>query len=216
VASKSAQNEPVRAEQLEELIDQLEKTLERVKVLYEQFFLGIQKQAPTHLHTEIERKLRDLQQLQIRNTAMRYRLASLQQKLGSYNNYWRRTLRQIENGTYARNLAKIGRQAALTGEAIPDEILAAMPKRMREQVKRDRENALAAAARRTRDDDGQAAARKSATGAQILDDDDVDVDELFRAVTNDDLVEEGTRPDIFETDTPTPVASSRSREDETS
>ena len=49
-----------------------------------------------------------------------------------------------------RNLSKVGRQAARSGEAIPEEILAAMPKRMREQVKRDRENAVAMAKRRVR------------------------------------------------------------------
>ncbi|HEY6177322.1 MAG TPA: hypothetical protein VIX73_22855, partial [Kofleriaceae bacterium] len=150
MASKSAQQEPEKAEVIEELLDALDTTLDRVKVLYEQFFLGIQKQPPTYLHTDVERKLRDLAQLQIRNTALRYRFATLQQKFGSYNSYWRRTLRQIENGTYARNLSKVGRQAARTGAAVPEEILAAMPKRMREQVIRDREAALALARLRER------------------------------------------------------------------
>jgi hypothetical protein len=145
VATKSAQPEPVKAEVIEEALDALDTTLDRVKVLYEQYFLGIQKQPPTYLHTDIERKLRDVAQLQIRNTALRYRFATLQQKFGSYNSYWRRTLRQIENGTYTRNLFKIGRQAARTGADVPPEILAAMPKRMRDQVMRDREAALALA-----------------------------------------------------------------------
>src|ERR1700704_875330 len=127
------------------MLDALDTALDRVKVLYEQYFLGIQKQPPTYLHTDIERKIRDIAQLQIRNTALRYRFATLQQKFGSYNSYWRRTLRQIEAGTYTRNLSKIGRQAARTGAMVPEEILAAMPKRMREQVKRDREAALALA-----------------------------------------------------------------------
>jgi hypothetical protein len=153
VASKSAQQEPEKAEVIEEMLDALDTTLDRVKVLYEQYFLGIQKQAPSYLHTEVERKLRDLAQMQVRNTALRYRLATLQQKFGSYNNYWRRTLRQIENGTYLRSLSKVGRQAARSGAAIPEEILAAMPKRMREQVKRDRANALAIVAHRTGGED---------------------------------------------------------------
>src|ERR1700761_7092961 len=124
--------------------------MERVKTLYEQYFLGIQKQPPTFLHTDIERKLRDLTQLQIRNTGLRYRLATIQQKFGSYNSYWRRTLRQIENGTYLRNLSKIGREAIRTGAEIPEEILAAMPKRMRDQVLRDRDQAIAIAKRRSK------------------------------------------------------------------
>ncbi|HET9623562.1 MAG TPA: hypothetical protein VFP84_19455, partial [Kofleriaceae bacterium] len=145
MATKSGQPEPEKAEVVEELLDALDAALDRVKVLYEQYFLGIQKQPPTFLHTDIERKIRDIMQLQVRNTALRYRFATLQQKFGSYNSYWRRTLRQIENGTYARNLSKVGRQAARTGAAVPEEILAAMPKRMRDQVVRDREQALALA-----------------------------------------------------------------------
>jgi len=213
VASKTAQNEQEKAEVIEELLDHLDSTLDRVKVLYEQFFLGMQKQPPAHLHTDVERKLRDLTQMQIRNTALRYRFATLQQKFGSYNTYWRRTLRQIENGTYARNLAKIGRQAALTGEEIPDEILAAMPKRMREQVKRDREAVLARRALREQTDsdvdidvDDLVAvkkAQKKSDGAFHLDesDADLDMDALFRAVTNDD----GTNPDAeaFNDEAPT-------------
>jgi len=173
VATKSAQ-EPVKGEVIEELLDALDTSLDRVKVLYEQYFLGIQKQPPTFLHTDVERKIRDLAQIQIRNTALRYRFVTIQQKFGSYNSYWRRTLRQIENGTYARSLSKIGRQAARTGAAVPEEILAAMPKRMRDQVKRDREAALALARLRDKpheDPEIQAPA-----------DEDVDVDDLDRAV----------------------------------
>src|SRR5688572_8934345 len=196
------------------MLDVLDKTLDRVKVLYEQYFLGIQKQPPTFIHTDVERKIRDLAQIQIRNTALRYRYATIQQKFGSYNTYWRRTLRQIENGTYARNLQKIGRRAAQTGEDIPEEILAAMPKRMREQVRRDREAALALAKRRgdAPVDDGsvdvdlafgdsgptdkqpaldRAAAapppgRRDSRGAHVLEDDgDFDVDAFFASVTNE-------------------------------
>ncbi|HEX3764261.1 MAG TPA: hypothetical protein VHW23_36455, partial [Kofleriaceae bacterium] len=150
MASKSGQQEPEKAEVIEELLDALDTALDRVKVLYEQYFLGIQKQPPAYLHTDVERKIRDLAQIQVRNTALRYRFATLQQKYGSYNSYWRRTLRQIENGTYTRNLHKVGRQAARTGAAVPEEILAAMPKRMRDQVVRDREAALALARMRER------------------------------------------------------------------
>ncbi len=139
--------EPSTAE-VEELLETVDKNLDRVKVLYEQYFLGIQKQVPTHPHNDVERRLRDLTQMQLRSTRLRYRLVTLQQKFGSYNSYWRRTLRQIENGTYFRNLHKIGREAARTGAQVPEEILAAMPKRMRDQVVRDREQALALAARR--------------------------------------------------------------------
>ena len=147
MASKSTQ--PAKAENPEELLENVEQSLDRLRVMYEQYFLGIQKQAPGPLHTDVERKIRDLVQANLRNTALRYRFATVQQKFASYNAYWRRTVRQIENGTYARNLHKIGRQAVASGTDIPEEILAAMPKLMREQVKRDRAAAVARDARRS-------------------------------------------------------------------
>ena len=203
MALKSAQPDGDKVD-VEEVLDHIDKTLDRTKVLYEQYFLGMQKQPPTQLHTDVERRLRELQQLNIRNTGLRYRFATIQQKFGSYNSYWRRTVRQIENGTYIRNLAKISRNAAMTGEEVPEEILAAMPKRMREQVKRDREQALAAKRRREQDaydldmgdlDDAAVisnAPPKQTTpppmkgGAHLLGDEgDFDIEAFFASVTDE-------------------------------
>ncbi|MBA2538783.1 MAG: hypothetical protein H0V17_04040, partial [Deltaproteobacteria bacterium] len=46
---------------VDEALELIEKTMDRVKSLYEQYFLGIQKQPPTFIHNDLERKLRDLQ-----------------------------------------------------------------------------------------------------------------------------------------------------------
>ncbi len=207
MALKSSQPEAPKVD-IEEALDYVDKTLDRVKVLYEQYFLGMQKQPPTQIHTDVERRLRELQQLNIRNTGLRYRFATLQQKFGSYNSYWRRTVKQIENGTYIRNLAKISRHAALTGEEVPPEILAAMPKRMREQVKRDREQALAIKRRRAEaegdvdvdmgDLDDEAAVINSSppkitrpppmqkgTHAVLGDEGDFDIEAFFASVTDE-------------------------------
>ncbi|MEP6864215.1 MAG: MXAN_5187 C-terminal domain-containing protein [Deltaproteobacteria bacterium] len=206
MASKQVRGET----DVEELLDTVDKTMDRLKTLYEQYFLGIQKQAPSFIHNDIERKLRDLAQMQLRNTGLRYRLATLQQKFGSYNSYWRRTLRQIENGTYARQLSKVGRDAARSGADIPNEILAKMPKRMRDQVLRDREQALAIARRHNQvqvaaaeaaeppeaDSDFIAMIKeptevrrklKSTDGAHLLtNDDDFDIDAFFADVEQKD------------------------------
>jgi len=129
--------------------------------MYEQYFLGISKVAPGPLHAEVERKLRDLTQANIRQTRLRYMLVSLQQKFSSYNSYWRRTLREIESGRYVRNLSKIGRDSIAKGVDIPEEILAAMPKRMREQVMRDRDAAIARAGRRKMGPSGEFATEEA-------------------------------------------------------
>jgi hypothetical protein len=148
VASKSAYWAQEQGAEVEELLDNLDKLLDRLKVMYEQYFLGISKLAPTHLHTDAERKMREIAQIQIRNTGLRYRYATLSQKFGAYNTYWKRTLRQIEQGRYVRNLSRVSRKAAVTGDDIPEEVLAAMPKLMRERVIKDRQVAVANAERR--------------------------------------------------------------------
>jgi hypothetical protein len=218
VASKTSE---LSTKELEELLDTVDLAMDRLKTLYESYFLGIQKQAPSFIHSDVERKLRDLQQQNMRNTGLRYRLATMQQKFGAYNSYWRRTLRQIENGTYIRNLAKIGREAARTGSEIPEEILAKMPKRMREQVVRDRDAAIAIAKRRNQVDDeqtGQGPAPdfppdadevaaminepsilrrelKTQAGAHVLADDDADMDfDSFFAAFNDDEAPKPAQP----------------------
>lgn len=187
---------------INELLDQLETTLDRTKVMYEQYFLGIAKQAPTVLHTEVERRLRDLTQENIRNTAQRYRFAAAQQKFSSYNSYWRRTLREIEQGRYLPALARMKRHADRTGAEIPAEILAAMPKRMREQIARERAAVADMAKRRAGErphneaataipaTDGAANSTKAPTealkpkhGAFLVDDDDdVDFDAIFASI----------------------------------
>ena len=90
---------------IEEQLELLEQQIERLKVMYEQYFMGIQKMAPGQLHRDLERGIRELTQRQIRNTALRYRFTNISQKFGSYNTYWRRTMNEIENGRYIRHIS---------------------------------------------------------------------------------------------------------------
>jgi hypothetical protein len=194
VASKSAYHAQEKGAEIEELLDALEKQIERLRVMYEQYFLGILKVAPSHLHTDAERKVRDVTQLQIRNTALRYRFATLTQKFGAYNTYWKRTLRQIEQGRYVRDLAKITSKFEELGEDIPAEILAKMPKLMRDRVQRDRAKARAIAERQgklpgaeTGDtlDREPTVQRPAPNTAHRLDglSDDIDIDAMFEELT---------------------------------
>jgi len=141
VASTSAlKNQTAKTnDEIEEMLQVLEKLIDRSKVMYEQYFMGIQKMAPSQLHRDCERRIRELQQQQIRNTAMRFRFTTLSQKFGSYNVYWKRIMRQIENGTYIRDIQRLSRKAMRQGLDVPDEILAKMPKRMQDRIRRDRE-----------------------------------------------------------------------------
>ena len=190
MASKSVPiTESERAKIHEEALEDLAATLDRLKAMYEQYFLGIAKVAPGPLHAEVERKLRDLTQANIRQTRLRYMLVSLQQKFSSYNAYWRRTLREIESGRYVRNLSKIGRDSIAKGVPIPEEILAAMPKRMREQVIRDRDAALARAGRRKGGPSGEFATEEATDQDAFLNLGDGDVEEAPLHLEDDEPAE---------------------------
>ena len=52
VALKSSLSSEEKSAEIEEALDALDKLVDRLKVMYEQYFMGIQKQAPAHLHTD--------------------------------------------------------------------------------------------------------------------------------------------------------------------
>lgn len=155
MASKSQYRANEKGLEISELLDALERLLDRTKTLYEQYFMGIQKMAPAQLHRDAERKIRELTQMQVRNTALRYRLSTVTQKFGVYNTYWRRTMREIEQGRYVRDIARVRRKAQRRGEDLPDEMVANMPKRVRDRIRRDRERLASTAQRSGAGDDGQ-------------------------------------------------------------
>jgi len=157
VASK-AKNDDSEID-IEEVLGELEHKIERLKILYEQYFMGIEKLEPQTQKKEITRKLLELTQMNIRNTAMRYRFHAVTQKFGAYQTYWGRTLREIENGTYFRSIARASREAARKGVELPDEVMRSLPKRLRDRIVKDRE-ALAGRA--------QAAAARGSTPASPL------------------------------------------------
>ena len=136
LSSDFKRNQPI--EDLEEVLESLEKLMDRTKVMFEQYFMGIQKVAPMQLHRDVERKVRELTQQQIRNTGLRFRFTTLCQKFGSYNTYWKRTLREIEQGRYVRDLQRVKRKVEQSGDDLPEELLVKLPKLAQDRIRRDR------------------------------------------------------------------------------
>lgn len=100
-------------------VAEFEQKLERLRVTYEQYFMGIAKREPAVQLKDVVRIMRKLDQGQIRNTALRYRLRTLIQKFNTYRNYWNRTLRAIEAGTYHRDVARVRRKMINRGIEMP-------------------------------------------------------------------------------------------------
>jgi hypothetical protein len=100
------------------LIEEFDRKLERLKILYEQYFIGIEKREPIVPLKDVVRVMHVLDQEQIKNTGHRYRFRMLVQKLNSYKTYWSRTVRAIEAGTYFRDVARVQRSFARKGISV--------------------------------------------------------------------------------------------------
>src|SRR5512139_3392299 len=111
-------SQPQKELDVEASLNEFEQKLDRLKILYEQYFMGVEKREPLVPLKDVVRVMRALEQVQIRNTGHRYRYRNLVQKLNSYRSYWNRTIRAIDNGTYFRDVARMGRSMAKKGIAV--------------------------------------------------------------------------------------------------
>lgn len=103
--------------EVQQMVDDLEPKVERLKALYQQYFMGIEKIPPAILKRDVERMIAQLRRQRLQNTATRYKFQMIVQRLSTYQQYWNRILRQIENGTYKRDIqraaARFGKDDAL-------------------------------------------------------------------------------------------------------
>ncbi|MBF5045799.1 hypothetical protein FGE12_25550 [Aggregicoccus sp. 17bor-14] len=93
--------------------EELEAELAALKAAYEQYFLGAERHPPLRTHEALKKRVNKLQTGFVRNTAMKFRVQSLQAKFLTYERLWARTMQEIESGTYKRDLIKARRRAAV-------------------------------------------------------------------------------------------------------
>lgn len=98
------------------LVEDLEKKIDRLRALYQQYFMGIEKLEPTVLRKKVEREIRNLEKTKIRNTSLRFKLQQQIQRYNLYVTYWNRIIRQIEDGTYLRDVRKVQEKYGVTIE----------------------------------------------------------------------------------------------------
>ncbi len=94
--------------ELEEQINELESRVDRLRALYEQYFMGIEKMEPQVARKDVDRRIVTIRREQIRNTAIRYRFHMILQRYNTFQSYWMRICREIEEGTYKRHLIRAG------------------------------------------------------------------------------------------------------------
>jgi hypothetical protein len=92
--------------EVEQLVEELETRVERLRALYEMYFMGIEKIEPAVPRKDVDRRFYVLRRTQIRNTALRFRFLNVLLRYNTYQTYWMRISRKIEEGTYKRDVRR--------------------------------------------------------------------------------------------------------------
>lgn len=103
--------------QLREL-DDMNVLLEEVRRKYDQYFLGFEKREPGPERERLERMVLKTKLVRSPLFVVRYKYQQFLARLGTYQAYWSRVLREIEEGTYRRGATtQAERQASQRADA---------------------------------------------------------------------------------------------------
>jgi hypothetical protein len=97
-------------EEFDIALSDLETRIDRLRALYENWFRGYEKTEPSVPRKDAERRVYALRKELPRNTALRFRYHQTYLKYTTLANYWQRTARQIEEGTYKPQLQRLKRK----------------------------------------------------------------------------------------------------------
>lgn len=107
---------------LEAELEELGRRLDRLRVLYEQYFQGVERVPPYNLQKDIVRIIHRLSQVRMRATTHKFRFQSLIQRFNAHKSYWSRTIRDIEEGRVQRGMVRGERRPVRRPSAAADEI----------------------------------------------------------------------------------------------
>jgi len=118
--SKYKASEEEKEKYLVEL-DDLDHRISRLRVLYDQYFMGIERLEPQQQRTVVAKILRRSVVGKRGSTVLKFRFRSLQQRFVSYCSYWDRIVRLIEDGRIRRGVAGVaGGPGAGENTRVPD------------------------------------------------------------------------------------------------
>ena len=97
----------------------LQNEMERVRGLYDQYFAGVLKHEPRKEHDGLLKIVKSIRPGDVKTTASRFKFQSLQQRYTSYSTHWQKFLKQMEEGTFRRDLAYLRRVKDVLKEEAP-------------------------------------------------------------------------------------------------
>lgn len=102
---------------IDEALDELDQNLKRLRIEYEQHFVGTLKRPPTMLQGQVQKVILQFSAQPPRSTRQKFRFNQLNARYQVFRQQWGRTLRQIEEGTYKPHRFRVKRQEA--GDPVP-------------------------------------------------------------------------------------------------
>ena len=95
-----------QAEDLAEDLNELENNLKRLRIEYEQYFMGNMRRPPNVLLGKVQKVILRFSNSPPLNTRYKFRFNQLNARFQMFRQHWGRTMREIENGTYKRHRFK--------------------------------------------------------------------------------------------------------------
>lgn len=89
------------------LLKNLEDRINELKIEYENYFMGVSLREPYALKKEVEKIIRSMLNRSFGSTSYNFKFRQLTARFNTYNQYWQRTMRKIEAGTYERDKFKL-------------------------------------------------------------------------------------------------------------
>jgi len=96
---------------MEAEIQLCEQALESLRIQYEQYFARILRRPPLEEEEKLARRIDALRASPNARGALRFRVENLHHRFSSYRRMWARVVREMEEGTYVRDLARLRRRS---------------------------------------------------------------------------------------------------------
>ncbi len=103
MASKRGQD----VEAIDELLDELDLNIKRLRIEYEQYFKGSMKREPYQLLGRVQKTVTKFASDPPRRVAQKFRFNSLVARFQSYRQLWGRTMRELESGKHKSQLFRL-------------------------------------------------------------------------------------------------------------
>jgi hypothetical protein len=106
------------AQQHKDILDAYHARIEDMQKRFTLYFMGIEKRGPFEDREALAKELRRIRGESSRwSTGDRFRMNQLQNRFSTYDRMWQRTIQEMENGTYRRDVNRLKRKAAEEADA---------------------------------------------------------------------------------------------------